>query len=419
LQSYIRSLGFASFRHLIAASPQDVRAHWNSDVLPHATPSQANAARAVLHSLCNLAIGAWSPGFAHLVRALRGPKVDTYRVVRTGACFVPLDQQALIVNHIDDTCVLLSASAAAVSSVELRDICVLVVSYQYAFRPGQIARIELADVRVFSTGAVHIAVIAAKQRDQRKRTRVTRRIKREWAPLFIEYVRRREAGTIPLESGVPDRLLFGLTPKRIRQVIKTATEGVTGQEWTPTELRHTAAQRLADAGVAHVALAEFMVHASHRTANVYFDTSPTQAQRVNEALAISPTYANVAKVARTRTIDMDALLGLPAEKQIGGAPHGISISGIGGCGLGQSLCPKNPVLSCYTCINFLPLGETDIHEQVLDQLRPVVIEFAAASRNNRQSPAYVQLRTTLDGVRRVIEGLKAADDPGTEEEADS
>ncbi|HIE08596.1 MAG TPA: hypothetical protein EYP65_01970 [Armatimonadetes bacterium] len=52
-----------------------------------------------------------------------------------------------------------------------------------------------------------------------------------------------------------------------------------------------------------LALTEFMVHASYRTANIYFDTSPTQAQRVNQAMAISPIYANVAKIARTRIID--------------------------------------------------------------------------------------------------------------------
>jgi len=45
---------------------------------------------------------------------------------------------------------------------------------------------------VFPTGAVHVSVIAAKQRDKKQRTRVTRRIKREWAPLFVEFCDRRE-----------------------------------------------------------------------------------------------------------------------------------------------------------------------------------------------------------------------------------
>lgn len=407
LAGYVRDNGQESLCTLISAPIYDARSHWNVFALAKTTPNQAAALRAMLHSLCRLSIGHWNPPSAPLVRALKSPKSDPQRVIRTGECFLPLDHQAVIVDYIDEICALLAKSNEAVDSIELRDACVLVIAYQYAFRPGQIARIEVADVRVFSTGAVHLAVIAAKQRDQKKRTRVTRRIKREWSPLFTELLDRRESEDLGANPEAPERLLFRLTPDEIGEVLTELCEGLTGEAWNPTDLRHTAAQRLADAGVAHIALSEFMVHASHRTANVYFDTSPTQAQRVNQALAISPIYANVAKIARTRTIDKEMLLRLPTDKQIGGVPHGIPIAGIGGCEVGQSLCSKNPVLSCYTCRRFMPLTDTAIHERVLEDLRPVVVEFAASSRNNEQSPAFVQLRTTLDGVRRVVEGLKA------------
>jgi hypothetical protein len=56
----------------------------------------------------------------------------------------------------------------------------------------------------------------------------------------------------------------------------------------------------------------------------------------------------------------------------------------------------------------MPLMNSEIHEQVLEQLRPVVDEFAGASRNNEQSPAFIQLRSTLDGIRRVVEDIDAA-----------
>ncbi|RUW64553.1 tyrosine-type recombinase/integrase, partial [Mesorhizobium sp. M4B.F.Ca.ET.049.02.1.2] len=193
----------------------------------------------------------------------------------------------------------------------------------------------------------------------------------------------------------------------VRRAVMELTEELTGEAWSPTDLRHTAAQRFADGGISHLGLTEFMGHTSDRIANVYFDTSPAQAQRINEALAISPIYSNVARVAKTKTIDKAMLLGLPADQQIGAVPHGVPIAGIGGCSLGQSLCMKNPVLACYTCSRFMPLGEPDIHEEVLENLRPVVTEFAAASRNNQQSPAYAQLKGTLDAVRRVVEELKA------------
>ncbi|CDM63116.1 tyrosine-type recombinase/integrase [Rhizobium favelukesii] len=313
----------------------------------------------------------------------------------------------MIVNHIDSLCEKLAVDPASLDNEEVRDACMLVMSFQYAFRPGQIARIELADVRLFSTGAVHVAVSIIKQKDNNKRIRITRKIKREWGPLFNELVRRREEGSLQLEEGAPPRLLFGLTPQGVSRAIMELTEELTGDAWSPTDLRHTAAQRLADGGISHVGLTEFMGQTSDRIASVYYDKSPAQAQRINEALAISPIYSNIAKIAKTKTIDKAMLLGLPPDQQIGGVPHGVPIAGIGGCGLGQSLCTKNPVLACYTCSRFMPLGESEIHEEVLESLRPVVVEFASASRNNEQSPAYAQLKATMDAVRRVVEELKS------------
>jgi hypothetical protein len=103
---------------------------------------------------------------------------------------------ALIVDHIDSLCGKLAVDPASLDDEELRDACMLVVSLQYAFRPGQIARIELADVRLFPTGAVHVAVSIIKQKDNSKRIRITRKIKREWGPLCNELIRRREAGLL-------------------------------------------------------------------------------------------------------------------------------------------------------------------------------------------------------------------------------
>ncbi|WP_199202786.1 site-specific integrase [Mesorhizobium sp. 131-2-5] len=407
VRRYVLKRGLDSLVHLITASPFDARAHWNTFVLAAVTADESWAIRAMLHSLCRLNVGHWTPPAASIIRALKSPKVDKYRVVRAGDCFLPLDQQAMIVNHIDSMCGKLAADLTSLDNQELRDVCMLVMSFQCAFRPGQIARIELADVRLFSTGAVHVAVSIIKQKDSRKRIRITRKIKREWGPLFNELVRRREEGTFQPGEGVPPRLLFGLTPQGVSRAITELTEELTGDAWSPTDLRHTAAQRLADGGISHAGLTEFMGQTSDRIANVYFDKSPAQAQRINEALAISPIYSNLAKIARTKTIDKAMLLGLPSDQQIGAVPHGVPIAGIGGCSLGQSLCMKNPVMACYTCSRFMPLGEPEIHEDVLDSLRPVVTEFAAASRNNQQSPAYAQLKGTLDAVRRVVEELKS------------
>lgn len=299
---------------------------------------------------------------------------------------------------------MVGTNPAAVTTEELRNACILIIVYQHAFRPGQLARIKTADVRVFNAGAVHFSTVLTKKHRESERRRVTRRVKREWSPLFIEYSRRRSLG-MNFGNDVPKDSYFGLSPDEVSQCVKGAMERLTDEEWTATDLRHTAAQRQVDGGASHISVSEFLGHSNLRTANVYIETSPSQAQRINEALGIS-IYAEVMKVARTKTIDKAALLRLPPDKQIGGVPHGIPIAGIGGCSMGQSLCIKNPVLSCYTCRKFMPVRDAAIHRHVAEELRPVVLEFANACRSNTESPAYTQLRRMLTAVETVAAGIE-------------
>ncbi|QSZ56681.1 site-specific integrase [Agrobacterium deltaense] len=399
-----------AFFELFICAPQSCRTIWTLKIQPVVSAKVSFALRALLHSLCRLNIGQWTQPNASIVRSLTSPKVDRYRVVRAGDCFMPLDQQAIIVGHIDDMCQMLAADPEMLDNDTLLDVCLLVLSFQYALRPGQLARIELADLRIYSV-AVHFAFTIIKQQDQSKRIRETRKIKREWGPLFVELAKRRQSGALQPEEGVPPRLLFGLTPPGVRKAIQDLTEHLTGEPWTPTDIRHTAAQRMADAGVSRAVLTQFLGQTSDRIADVYYEQSPSQAEQINKALALSPIFSNVAKVGTTKTIDIAMLRGLPEEKQIGGVPHGVPLAGIGGCQLGQSLCMKNPVIACYTCTNFMALDEPEIHEEVLDGLRPVVNEFASASRNNQMSPAYGQLRATLSAVQRLVDELRNEGEP--------
>lgn len=80
---------------------------------------------------------------------------------------------------------------------------------------------------------------------------------------------------------------------------------------------------------------------------------------------------------------------------------------LGACSSGQSLCSRNPVLSCYTCRRFMPLRDAGVHNRVVESLRPVVMEFDGASRGNTTSPAFSQLHRTLDAARRVAADIEA------------
>lgn len=388
------------FDAALTLKPYEFRDFWVRQV-PQMTDVQAATLKSLLFGISALGIGPWRNEHKDYIALLPNPKRDRYRVVRTGDCFVPLDQQSLLIDYFDE---LSLHDLTAIEDQELRDACILAIAFQHAFRPGQIARIKTTDVRLYSTGAVHFSTLLIKKRSRDRGRRVTRRIKREWCSLFIEYSQRRSQ--MALSPHVPQDSYFGLTPLGVSQVIMRSTDRIIGEKWTATDLRHTAAQRLVDAGASHIVVSEFLGHSSLGTANVYIDTSPTQAQRVNQALAISPIYSEVAKVARTRTIDKAALLRLPPDKQIGGVPHGIPIAGIGGCAAGQSLCVKNPILNCYTCRKFMPVSDATIHRHVAEELRPVVLEFARASRGNIETPAYTQLRRMLTAVETVVADIE-------------
>lgn len=62
----------------------------------------------------------------------------------------------------------------------------------------------------------------------------------------------------------------------------------------------------------------------------------------------------------------------------------------------------------------MPVNDPTIHREVTDDLRPVVLKFAEASRGNEESPAYTQLRRTLDGAERVIADIKSQQEIGDE-----
>ncbi|WP_456293123.1 tyrosine-type recombinase/integrase [Pseudomonas sp. AK106] len=383
--------------------PQKFRDYWISSV-PEWKYLNALATRTAVHSMCRLNLGGWTLDLRDYVSLLPSPKMDSYKTVRMQECFLPLDHQSLIIEYLDEIAARRDSSLNLEAALVLRDACLLILSHQFGLRPGQIARIQTADVRSYNLKTLHISVPLGKQRGTEKKRLITRRIKTDWVKIFNSYID--ASSYLFVNNDYPNHLFFRMPPIDVSLAIAGLTEKITGQRWSATDLRHSAAQRLVDSGVSHISLSEFMGHATTLTANVYFDASPTQAQRVNQALALSNIYSNVAEVARTRTIDKTALLGLPPDQQIGGVPHGIPIAGIGGCSAGQSLCTKNPILSCYTCRKFLPLSDPKIHESVVESLRPVVTAFATASRYNDESPAYTQLRRMFQAALKVAEEVR-------------
>ncbi|MFM0503224.1 MULTISPECIES: site-specific integrase [Paraburkholderia] len=276
-------------------------------------------------------------------------------------------------------------------------------------RPIQIAMLSMRNVRIWQDApdgppTVHLTFLMAKQKSNSKRKPLTRRVKREWSPMFVAIDTWRKA-----EGMASSARFFAVDSNyeagaRIASLVRRLIDS--GDLGTATDLRHTAAQRLVDAGASHEELAEFMGHSYVQTGLVYFRTSASHAERVNHALGASDIYRRVAKIAHDRFISPEELTHLKGDQQIAGVPHGIPIAGIGGCSSGQPVCPYNPVTSCYGCRKFMPLHDKVIHESVLASMREVVAFFEQCSRGDTHSQPYLQLQRTIAEIQTVIDELE-------------
>ena len=390
---------------LLTSRPQDIRSFWNSLLGESITYQGFSSLKSLLSFLCAFEIGNWGPRWLDLASQLQLPKVDKYASVRLGDVFLTVEEEAAFVQHIDGVCARIQTHRWSVPDDQLEAAAILACSYQFGLRSKQIGMLQARNIRVWEDGleersAVHLTFTMIKQRSSKQVFPMVRRVKREWTPLFIELLeqarRRGITGT--------DRV-FHRTPEEVSKVVMGLTESLSGRRRTITELRHTAAQRLVDAGASEEELAAYMGHTDLNTGLVYFNSTPAQGARVNQALGISKTYQAVMKIAHGRFISTAELAELKGDQQIGGVPHGIPISGIGGCTVGQPICPYNPVTSCYGCSRFMPVAVAAIHLEVLNGLRGVMKLFYSSSHGERGSPAF-QLESTISKVQAILDELE-------------
>ena len=388
---------------VLKSKPQEVRHIWKQCLSSNITYSQLISLKSLLSFLCMHCIGTWRPEWLDLVSSLPLPKVDKYAGVRTGDVFLSLEEEIAIIWHIDEVCQSTVTQNSTISDEVLERTAILLCSYQFGFRAKQIAKLEMRSIRIWRDGiesipAVHLAFSMIKQRSSRRVFPMIRRVKREWAPLLVElYERAKQKGLAGADH------VFHRTAQEISDIVFGVTESI-GCRRGVNELRHTAALRLVNAGASEEELAAFMGHTDLNTGLIYFTSSRSQAERINQALGVSSIYQNVMKIAHGRFISPDELAGLKGDQQIAGVPHGMPIAGIGGCELGQPSCPNNPIMSCYGCSRFMPVVNARIHMQVLEDLREVMKFFYASSHAERGSPA-LQLENTISKVQAVINEL--------------
>jgi integrase len=395
----VDSLGPEVILRPLNLEPLELRQFWLRFILPELIEvgRPALPPKFYFKFLCKNSVGKLSPGDEKFVSKLPGPKADLYASVRTNDVFLSDLEELAIVSHLDHASE--SARRGSLPRDELRDACLLVASFQYAMRPIQLAKLRPSDVTIRPSIAgddpiVHVRFSIEKQKNSKKRIPVTLKIKREWAVLYVRYCAAEAS-----EQSRRRKVFFELGPAEPSSAIQRILFSVLHRSRSATDLRHTAAQRLVDRGATHEELARFMCHNNPRTGLIYFSDTTSQAERLNKALASSKIYPEIAIIGRDKMIDASRLKTMSADRQIGGAPHGVPIAGIGACQVGQSLCTMNPVLSCYGCRKFMPVRSTRIHREVIEVLRAVVRRFSDVSPT---SSAFAQLTYTIAAAERLI-----------------
>lgn len=390
---------------LITSSPKQIKTLW-IQLVRETSRFELSSLKSILHFIANQNLFLWSVEWKDFLSTLPLHFQDKYASVREGSIFLTLDEETKLIIYFDN--LVEQLRLGGVSEQNLKAATLLLCSYQFGLRPKQIAMLEYRDVRIWKPDendlpSVHLTFMMIKQRcSNKKKFPMTRKVKREWSPLFVELYSR---ATSKGKSGA-DRIFDVESAYEVSQIIADTTEIILKNRRTATELRHAAAQRLVDAGANQEELAEFMGHSDSDTGLVYFQSSQSQAERINQAMAISQIYNQVIKIAHDKFISLDELAVLKSDQQIGGIPHGIPIAGIGGCTKGQSLCQFNPVLSCYGCHKFMPLNNLQVHQSVLEELRNVVKLFSESGRGDDSSPAYMQLKRTLASIQAVMKEIE-------------
>jgi integrase len=410
--SKVHHLKDEDIRTLLQTGPLEIGLLWAKWRAREWSTGALSLAKNILQLLCTYRWNGWSNDFrSFLSTSLPFPAIDKYAAVRSGDVFLSPDEEAKIVRHLDEIATDIKQAVHLPYST-IADAGMLLCAYQFAMRPIQIAMLDVRHVRLWQDGlnsepSVHLTFHMAKQRGKERRVPLTRRVKREWACIFVHLNRCLNDRNAPRAQ----KFFQAQSSQEVGTRIAMLVRNLIGADdlGTATDLRHTAAQRLVDAGASHEELAEFLGHAQTNTGMIYYATSASHAERVNRALGASAIYRQVAKIAHDRFISPDELAALKEDQQIAAVPHGVPISGIGACKSGQPSCPYNPITSCYGCRKFMPTTDLNLHKQVLTDMRDVVLLFERSSRADLKSPAYMQLQRTIAEIQTVIGELEGGD----------
>jgi len=140
---------------LVLCAPINLRPLWHRLLARGYTGHELTSLKSILYFFCKCNMRGWSSDYAALLTSLPLPAIDKYASVRTGDVFLSVDEEAILIAHFDELTQLVSKTPYSLSDDALRDVVILICSYQFGMRPLQISMLQMGDVQVKGGNPLH------------------------------------------------------------------------------------------------------------------------------------------------------------------------------------------------------------------------------------------------------------------------
>ncbi len=171
---------------------EEWKLHWDSSWSDSSTDANVLTIKLLLNFFCELSIGHFCEENQDFIRFLPVRYVSGYRGVQSGEVILTVPEETAIICYLDE----MARKSNILNDAELLKASLLCISYQHGLRPVQICRLNLAEFTIFEDvdgiKTAHFQAHRAKKRTPEARFGFRRRVKREWSPILVEYLTRRQ-----------------------------------------------------------------------------------------------------------------------------------------------------------------------------------------------------------------------------------
>jgi integrase len=387
------------YKGLLSSGPLEIKRAWKTKVND---AEMAKTAKQILKLASLASAGPWLPTHADVIAGLstkaKGGLLVQKGKIRRREKLLSIDQQAAITRVLDE-----GGQRSEYTEAEAEGFTALAMLFQLGMRPIQVISLNVDNVSLMKDAADEntalISFHAAKRRDGWG-IELLRQLRPEWiSQLVALHGYALKAGRRRLFLSTKPDILW----TNIKAVMRQAGEEC---RFKAGNLRHTGAQTLADGGSDLAGIQKYLGHAKEGPAHTYLKASRQQGEFVNRALGVSKLYGNVLALASRVFVTVEEMLSAGEDQQIGGVVGDRLVAGIGLCRSGQSICPFNPVTSCYGCGKFMPSLDRGAHLEAVHGMRAQVRIYLKADPTG-QTQTSRQLTRALAGAQQALDEVNA------------